>query len=195
MLDTEPLKSEVEGLESRDGALRDGSRVTWALYRKDLSYRPEKLNVGKTTRFVSLVTARVRLGKDLDMETGAKAILGALQGADLEGTMLGYQVVAGAPSGTYLFFGMLDSMKTIDGFVAQQDKYVQAIGADAIRQLMRGVGDIFLSLDVTLFSVNPKMSYVPKAAEDADPDFWRPKAAAKPAASAQKGAEKPAAKK
>ena len=190
----EPLKSELETAESRDGALRETSRSVWAVFRKDLSYRTDKWNPSKT-RFVSVVTARVRIGREEDMATGAKMILGALEKANIDTTMLCYQVAAGGPAGTYLFFTPMDSMKGVDDAVAQQNAWAQAMGTDNFRQIMRGMGDIFVSIDTNLLSVNSRMSYPSKAVEDADPGFWKPKpAAAKPAAAA-KGAEKSAAKK
>lgn len=61
----------------------------WAVYRKEMSYRPEKLSVGKT-RFVTIGTYRVRLGHDEDMHSGAKAILEAYEKANIEATLLCY---------------------------------------------------------------------------------------------------------
>jgi hypothetical protein len=42
-----------------------------------------------------------------------------------------------------------------------------------------------LPANSTLFSINPRMSYVSKETEDADPAFWRPKMTAKPATEAK----------
>ncbi len=186
--DKEPLKSELEMAESHDGPLREPGRSTWAVYRKDMSYRPEMLNVGKT-RFVTIGTYRVRLGHDEDMRAGAKAILEAYAKGNIDATLLCYQVVEGAPSGTYLFFSTMDSLKTMDDMPARQRALAEAMGADNYRQLMKGSGDTFVSIDSNLFSVNPAMSYVAKATADQDPEFWNPKPSAKPAA---KPMEKPA---
>lgn len=179
--DKEPLKSELEMAESHDGPLRDPGRSTWAVYRQDMSYRPETLNVGKT-RFVTIGTYRVRLGHDEDMRAGAKAILEGYAKGNIEATLLCYQVVEGTPSGTYLFFSTMDSLKTLDDMPARQRALAEAMGADNYRQLMKGSGDTFVSIDSNLFSVSPAMSYVAKATADQDPEFWNPKpaAAAKP---------------
>ena len=179
--DKEPLKSELEMAESHDGPLREPGRSMWAVYRKDMSYRPETLNVGKT-RFVTIGTYRVRLGHDEDMRAGAKAILEAYQKGNIDATLLCYQVVEGAPSGTYLFFSTMDSLKAMDDMPARQRALAEAMGADNYRQLMKGSGDTFVSIDSNLFSVSPAMSYVAKATAEQDPEFWNPKpaAAAKP---------------
>ena len=179
--DREPLKSEIEAADSHDGALRESGRAMWAVYRPEMSYRPEKLNVGKT-RAVSIGTYRVKLGHDEDFKAGAKAILDAYAKANIDATLLCYQVIEGAPSGTYMFFSTMESLKTMDEMPARQKALTEAMGADNYRQLMKGSGDAFVSIETNLFAVNPRMSYVSKATEDVDPDFWRPKAAAKPAA-------------
>jgi hypothetical protein len=184
--DKEPLKSELEMAEAHDGPLREPGRSMWAVYRKDMSYRPEMLNVGKT-RFVTIGTYRVRLGHDEDMRAGAKAILEAYQKGNIEATLLCYQVVEGAASGTYLFFSTMDSLKALDDMPARQRALSEAMGADNYRQLMKGSGDTFVSIDSNLFAVSPAMSYVAKATADQDPEFWNPKPAA-----AAKPKEKPA---
>jgi hypothetical protein len=186
----EPLKSETDMADSRDGALRESSRSMWAVYRPDMSYRPDKLNIG-TTRYVTVGTYRVRLGHDEDMRAGAKAILEGYEKANIDATLLCYQVVEGAPSGMYLFFGTMNSLKYMDEYPARQKALTEAMGADNYRQIMKGAGDTFQLIESNLYAVSPGMSYVTKATEDADPGFWRPKAAAKPEAAA-KPKEKPA---
>jgi hypothetical protein len=189
--DKEPLKSELEMAESHDGVLREPGRSMWAVYRKEMSYRPEKLNVGKT-RFVTIGTYRVRLGHDEDMHSGAKAILEAYEKGNIDATLLCYQVIEGASAGTYLFFSTMGSLKTMDDFPARQKALTEAMGADNYRQLMKGSGDTFVSIDSNLFAVSPRMSYVAKATADEDPEFWNPKVSAKPEAAAkpkQKGGQ------
>lgn len=183
--DKEPLKSEVGAAESHDGALRDTERAMWAVYRPEMSYKPEKLNIAKT-RVVTIGTYRVKLGHDEDFKAGAKAILAAYAKADIDATLLCYQVIEGAPSGTYMFFSTMESMKTMDEIPARQKALMEAMGAENYSQIMKGSGDTFVSIESNVFAVNPHMSYVSKATEDADPDFWRPKPMTKPAA-----AEKP----
>lgn len=179
-MNSEPLSSEMDAADSHDGVLRDSQRNLWAVYRPDMSYKPEKLNIGKT-RFVSIGTYRVKLGHDEDFRAGGKAILEAYEKANFDATLLCYQVVEGAPVGTYLFFSTMESMKYLDEMAARQKAVVEAMGGDNYRQIMKGAGDTFLSIETNVFAVNPRMSYVSKATEEADPEFWRPKAAAKPA--------------
>lgn len=175
----EPLKSDLEMVEARDGELRASSRGLWAVLRPEMSYHADKLNVGKT-RYVSIATYRARLGKEMDMQAGAKAIIDAYNKANVEAVLLCYQVIAGAPAGTYMFFSPMESLKTMDEMPARQRAMAEAMGPGRMQELMKSAGDVFQGIEVNLYSVNPRMSYAPKEFEDVDPDFWRPKAA-KPA--------------
>jgi len=179
----EPVKSTMAMLESRDGELRASSRTMWAVYRPDLSYHPEKFNPGKT-RYVVAGSMRVRLGHDDDFMAGAKQWFGGHDKANIDMCMLGYQVVAGAPAGSYLFFTMMDSMKMLDGEAERMQAVQQAMGAENLARLMKASGDVFVSIEDTLLQVKPGMSYPPQEMVDADPAFWKPKPVAKPASAA-----------
>lgn len=176
----EPLKSEIEMADAKDGLLREPSRGLWAVLRSDMSYRPGKVNIGKM-RNVSISTFRVRLGKEEEMVAGAKAILEGYKKAGIDSSMLCYQVIAGAPSGTFFFFTPMQSFAEMDKMPARQMAYRKAMGMDMYQNLMRGSGDTFVSIEANLFEVSPKMSYVSKETSDADPEFWLSKPAAAPA--------------
>ncbi|MGP8247356.1 MAG: hypothetical protein ACLQVN_22945 [Bryobacteraceae bacterium] len=177
----EPLKSALALMDARDGELRTASRTIWAVYRPDLSYKPESFNPAKS-RFVDLGTFRVRLGKGEDFANGAKAYFGGYAKGNVDLCILGYEVTAGAPSGTYLFFTMMDSMKVLDGDSERMKAVSEGMGQDNFSQLMKGLGDIATSIEDTLFEVKPGMSYPPQSFVDADPGFWKPKPVARPAA-------------
>jgi hypothetical protein len=185
--DKEPLKSIVAMLDARDGELRSSSRTTWAVYRPALSYKPEKYNATKV-RFVSVGAYRVKLGHDQEFEAAAKKVYGAYDKASLDVCILGYQAVAGAPSGTYLLFAVMDSLKGMDEAPARNKAILDAMGAEGVAQLQKSSGDIFVSIESTLLRVNPSMSYVQKSIIDADPAFWKPKPTA-PAAAQKTGAQ------
>lgn len=181
----EPLKSELEALDARDGELRTRSTGMYAVYRKNMSYRPEQANIGKL-RYVMISTYRVRLGREEEMVAGMKSILGALEKANNDMPFLAYQVMVGAPEGVYLFFSGMPSLNVLDEEPARQKAFMEAMGMEDFRKLMKGTGDVFASMETTLFSVSPRMSYVSKETEDVDPGFWMPKPPAKPAAPAKK---------
>jgi hypothetical protein len=179
--DKAPLKGELEQAEARDGELRSSSRNMTALYRKDLIYRPENgVTIGKT-RYVMLLTYRVRIGREEEFMAGAKMLLDAYQKSKLESPVLTYQLVAGSQEGVYLFLIPMASLKSMDEAPAREKALMEAMGADNLRQLMKGAGEVFMSMESALYAVSPEMSYLPKEVEDQDPAFWRPKPAAAPA--------------
>jgi hypothetical protein len=170
-----PLKSELEMVNARDGELRSESRSLTAVFRKDLSYMPDNaLPVGKF-RYMMIDNYRVRLGQNDKFMDGAKLLLGGYKKANVGMTILCYQVIAGAPNGVYLFLMPMDSLKTLDGMQAMDKALEESIGADALKGLSKGEGEVFQTMETTLYSVSPEMSYLPKEEEDADPAFWRPK--------------------
>ena len=174
----EPLKSALEAADAHDGALRESTRTMWAIYRPDMSYRMDKLNIGKM-RYFTAETFRVRLGHEADFVAAAKSFLDAYEKGNIDAMLLCYQVVAGATSGTYVFFGPMETLKTMDGIRERQSAIRQAMGAENMDKLMRSAGDIFLSIENQLFEVSPAMSYVAPQTAEADPAFWHPKAVAK----------------
>ena len=177
--DKEPLKTTLGMLDARDGELRSSSRTMWAVYRPDISYRPEKFNHAKV-RYVDVGTFRVKLGHGADFAAAAKLVFGGYEKANVDDCILAYQVTAGAPSGTYLFFSVMDSLKSLDDAPAHSQAMRQALGQDTYSQLMKTEGDVIASIEDTLLEVRPGMSYATQDMIDADPAFWKPKPAPKP---------------
>jgi hypothetical protein len=176
--DKEPLRNSWDTLDARDGELRASSRKMWAVYRQDLSYKPESMNLSKT-RYVDVATYRIKLGKDDDLAGGAKAIFGAYAKGNVDMCILGYQVTAGAPQGTFLFFMTMDSLKVLDGGPELQRALKVGLPEPTYQQLMKGTGDVFVSMEHDLFEVKPGMSLPSKSVADGDPAFWKPKPSAK----------------
>src|SRR5947209_14170632 len=67
------IKGEIDLLDARDGELRSGSRSMYAIYRKDLSYRPDLASVSKS-RYFTIQSFRLKLGRMGDFMAGSKAI-------------------------------------------------------------------------------------------------------------------------
>jgi len=126
----------------------------------------------------------VKLGHGADFAAAAKLVFGGYEKANVDDCILAYQVTAGAPSGTYLFFSVMDSLKSLDDAPAHSQAMRQALGQDTYSQLMKTEGDVIASIEDTLLEVRPGMSYATQDMIDADPTFWKPKPAAKPAPAA-----------
>jgi len=73
------LKNDMDLLDARDGEVRASSRSMIAVYRKDMSYHPERASLGKT-RYMAVNTFRVKLGHTGDFVAGSKMLKTSLLG-------------------------------------------------------------------------------------------------------------------
>lgn len=184
LIESGPLKNEMDLLDARDGELRSASRSMIAIYRQDMSYHPDRANLAKA-RYMSVRTFRVKLGHEAEFLSGSKIFLAAYDKINFPNSTIAYQVVGGVTDGTFLFFMPLESLKSLDSMEAASKAMAAAMGPEQFGRLMKGAGDVFNSMELGFFRISAPMSYVSKEYEDADPAFWRPKPPAKPAADAK----------
>ena len=88
---------------------------------------------------------------------------------------LAYQVISGAPSGTFIFLAPLASLKTMDEGVAETPVYAEATAAARAKTASKVSAEGEISREHLLFRVEPRMSYVSDDFAEADRQFWRPK--------------------
>ena len=180
LAEAEPLKTTLDGLDAQDGELRTGERGIIATYQPDLSYVPGT-PIGAKVRFFTINTIRVRPGHAADFTEMRKLVNAAWAKSGSQQRRTVYSVSSGMPAGTYLIVAGMDSLKSMDppsGAMSMAD----AFGADNLARYNKLLGDIVISTESTMFSVNAKMSNAPKEYITADPDFWAPKPKPAPAA-------------
>jgi len=85
----------------------------------------------------------------------------------------------------------MKSLAEVDKASEQDKQFAEAMGEDGMKRLGELESSAVEFNQTNLFQFNAAMSYPREEWIKADPDFWKPKAAAKPAAKAE---EKPAAK-
>jgi hypothetical protein len=173
-----PLKNDLELAEARDGELRSESRTMTAVFRRDLSYMPANALPLSKFRYMEIANYRVRLGQNEAFMAGAKTLLDGYRKANIDETIVCYQVIAGAPNGVYLFLVPMNSLKQMDSGQANSKALANALGAETLARFTKGEGEIFQNMESTLYAVSPEMSYMSKEDEDADAPFWRPKVTA-----------------
>jgi hypothetical protein len=184
---------EYEALTRQEADLVNSVRATVAILRPDMSYKPERMmSVMPQSRYLSIETFRVRLGHDADFAAGSKLFQNAFEKMKREQPYVMYQVIMGAPEGTYLLFSPMKSLKEVDDEYANQGAFMQAMGEENMKNLMKGVGDVFVTMENNVYAFNPQMSNVSKEFAAADPKFWTPKPVAKRAPAPKKEAAKPA---
>lgn len=178
------LQTELEALDRQAGAMHATQKTLIAVYRPDLSYRPVgPAEVGKS-RYFSVTTNRIKAGRSNDYEAYVKQYNRAREKANLNEHSAIYQVVTGAPSGTFISLGLNRSLTEWDDFTrgmqARNKAIDEALGGDVVAKQRRETAEaIFADSRSTLYALDPKLSRAPAEIAAADPDFWTPKAAGK----------------
>lgn len=166
--------AELDRLSAADGELLTKVNSVWAEHVADADYGGE-WDVAKM-RYVWVTMIRVKPGYGGEFVELRKLIREAHEKAKVAEKWAMYEVVSGAPNGTYLMFSPMASMA--EGDTDPHDKtYREALGEAARTRLREFQREAVQYSETTLFSVDPKMSYPPKAVVDRDPEFWSPKPA------------------
>lgn len=185
--------AEYDALERQEADLVNTIRSSVAVLRPDMSYHAERLmGVLPQSRYFSIETFRVRLGHDADFAAGGKVFQNAFEKMKRDQPYVMYQVIMGAPEGTYLLFSPMKSLKEVDDDFASQGALMQAMGEENMKNMMKGAGDVFLSMETNVYIFNPRMSNVSKEVAAADPKFWNTKPMMVKRAAPKKEAAKPA---
>ena len=141
------------------------SRTVIALYRPGWSYRPEEaLKLLPKMRYFQVSIYRNRSGDDDAFAALVRSRAAGLDRINLDRPDIAYEVVSGAPSGTYLLLTPLVSLKTLDDSLA-----VRAGRSDGARN---SAGRSEIGREHLLFRIDPRISYVSDEFASADPEFW-----------------------
>lgn len=182
------LMTEMEKLDAQGADIHTSQRAVLAVLRENLSYRLQDITRDGIahSRIFQIETFRVRLGHSGEFGEGAKIYFNAMEKANVNTPVALYQVISGAPGGTYIAISAMKSMKEMDA--GNEKAVMAALGEENGKKLQMLERESIMSSESNLYTVNPKMSYVSKELAAADPEFWTPKP------KATKAATKPAAK-
>jgi hypothetical protein len=178
---TPALARELERLSQADGELLSGTRSLLALYRPELSYRPD-IDIAQM-RYVSVTVLTLKPGYDSAFADIRKLVNAGHDKAKMDEHWAMYQITSGMPGPAYLLLLPMKSLQEID--LAQEihgKDYQDALG-DTGRQQLRDFARAGMATSETkIFAFSPKMSYPSDELVARDPKFWKPKAvaAAKP---------------
>jgi hypothetical protein len=144
------------------------SRTLIALYRPGWSYRPEEaLKLLPKMRYLQVSIYRNRSGDDDAFASLVKSRAAGLDSINLDRPDIAYEVISGAPSGTYLLLTPLVSLKTLDDSLAARTGRSE-VGKNAAHYE--------IGREHLLFRLEPGISYVSAEFASEDPDFWSGKA-------------------
>ena len=169
------MKADLDRLEKEAPVLHAGMRDMLTAYRPELSY-----NAGvdvRTMRYFSITTIRIRPGHDAQYNDYVQKMVNVAREKAKLGTLhlAAFQVVSGAPAGTYLFFRPMKSLAELDEPLGM--KMRAAMGDDMRKDADKAVSDAVMSSETSTYWMTPSMSYVEKEFAAGDPAFWNPKPA------------------
>jgi hypothetical protein len=177
------VKTGLDQLDKQDSELLSGSRSLVATYNENLSYRAG-VDIPHM-RYFRIATVRVRPGQGPTFEELRKIVNAAHEKANVDEHWAVFEVVAGAPAGTYFIITPMKSLTEQDDFPILHGKaYQDALGDENRAKVQKMQSEAVIASETSVFAFNPSMSVLPKEWTEADPDFWspKPKAATKPAA-------------
>ncbi len=176
LVDKNPaLNAELEHASVADGELLESVDSLVYTYDDDLSYKP--LHDISQVRYMEISVFHVRAGHRAEWLKLGKIVKAAHAKAGTSAHWGMFEIAYGTQDGEYVALSGDKSMADIDTGYNEQKSFMDALGEDGVkdfRELFASAVDYSRS---ELFSVNPKMSYVPDEWIKADPDFWKPKAA------------------
>jgi hypothetical protein len=169
------LQTELDRLSAADGDHLANATSMFATYREDLSYR-SAVNISEM-RYFNLTTYRVKPGRNADFAAARKMINAVHEKLNMDEHWAVYQVVSGAPAGTFLLLLPIKSMAEIDAAQQMHGKeYEAAMGPDDTKKVADLMNASVESSTSVVLRFAPKMSYPPKAWQTADA-FWAAPAA------------------
>ncbi|MFZ0062329.1 MAG: hypothetical protein WAL47_09855 [Pyrinomonadaceae bacterium] len=174
------MQPQVDRLNKEAPALHNAMRDMLAVYRPDLSFNPGA-NIPQM-RYFSVTTVRIRPGHDAQYADYVQKVASvARDKAKVNNVHLAvYQIISGAPGGTYIVFRPMKSLSEMDEPIGM--KVRAAMSDDQKKDADKMYGEAVMSSETSTYAFAPRMSFVSKEFAAADPAFWHPpmEMAAKP---------------
>lgn len=174
------LSAELERASVADGELLDEVDQGIYYYNDELSYRPTADLAHK--RYMEVAVFHVRPGHGKDWSDVAKMAKAAHEKAGTSAHWAMFELVYGGESGTYILLSADTSLAEIDLGFKEDKKFEEALGEEGLKKFRELYAAAVDTSHQELFAFNPHMSYVGDQWIKADPDFWKPKTPAAPAA-------------
>ncbi len=179
------LMSALDHAGEVDGDLLSETDGTALAFREEYSLRPE-VDIAHT-RYFEISSWQVKPGHDKDWDEIVKLVKAAYDKIP-DAHWAAYQAVYGFPDTTYIIFNPMKSLSEVDKNFASSKEFEAAMGEDGMKKLSELSAAAIEGSQTNLFAINPRMSYPDEEWVKADPEYWKPKAAAAPAG--KKAAEK-----
>lgn len=174
------LAAELDRDATADGELLESMDSVVYSYDESLSYRPHPDL--SHARYMEISIFHVRAGHGKDWHKLAQIVKEAHAKGGTSAHWAMFEIAYGAEDGTYIALSADKSMADIDTGFSEEKKFRDALGDEGWKNFEDLFAATVDSSRSELFSINPKQSYVSPETIAADPDFWKPKPTAAPAA-------------
>lgn len=173
----EQFDTDLAALRPGEKTRSDQSRTMIAFHRQWWSYRPgEALEALRKARYMQVSIYRIATGSEQEFAELLRARKAALDSMNLDRPDMVYQVISGAPSGTFLVFSPLSSLKLLDdGVNRSAAAYLRSTGSPSARATNNAALQFEISHENLIFRIDPRISSVSDEFAGPDPDFWKPK--------------------
>jgi hypothetical protein len=172
--DADPvLSAELERLSKADAEFLSDFKSLQAMARPDLSHG-EFPDISKV-RFYEVTVFKVKPGHESGFAAVAKAYATAAGRVAPKARWRTYEVMAGAPSGTFLVFSSLESFAELDQGLSDGLSMYKSFSGEELVAMQKFLSEGLLSSESNRYRLDPLQSYVPKETREKDPAFWMPK--------------------
>jgi len=152
------------------------SRTMLALYRPNWSYRPDQaIRMFPRARYFQVSLYRIRPGTEAEFSELIRLRRATADVINLDRPDLAYQVISGAPAGTFVFLSPITSLRNFDDGVNSVPVFAEGLASAKAKDGNKIASETEISREHLLFRVEPRISYVSSEFADVDPDFWRGK--------------------
>jgi len=167
------LEAELERLGKVDGEFVSEQSAMQAVAMPELSHGAFP-QIGKT-RYYEITTFRVRPGHQEAWIAATKAYKAAAGRSAPGASWRTYEVIAGAPGGTYLVFSSVGAFGEFDKMMAESEATWKGLTAEEGAVLGKFMKDSVLNVSTNRYRLSPGQSYVNAETKAQDPAFWSPK--------------------
>jgi hypothetical protein len=175
------LTAALEHAALMDGDLLTGYDQNVFVYRDDISLR-SNVDIAHM-RYFEILLFQIRPGHEKEWEELAKMYKAGYEKAVPDAKWAVFESAYGANNGGMVaIFNPMKTLAEVDQNLANEKKFMDSMGEDGMKKLSELSAACIEAEQANLFQFNPKMSYPQEEWIKADPEFWKPKMAAAPAA-------------
>lgn len=182
------LSAAMDHAVAADGDLLSEQDQTVLVYNDDQSLN-SAVDIAHM-RYFEIAAYRVRAGHKHDWDELVKLVKAAYEKVpDMHWAE--FDAMYGQEGSVHVVFFPMKSLKEVDDGFAKDKQFVSELGEDGMKRLGELESAAIESNQTNLFQFSPSMSYPRDEWVKADPDFWKPHAAAAPMKHEEKPAPKP----